>query len=190
MKIKALAAAAILVLSLSGCSTSQSAPQAKEPASASATPTPSTLAETWTQSKTATASLISNDLFHAGVCLSEPSSSDGIYQGGDIAKMYKAGEFRSCSNVADPTASKQKNPCAGDLWISSGKDYTLENGQRPLSYEDGYDVALFYGTGWEVSLSPYLSFELDGKQMLEICQPEIQKIHALIGGALTTYGQY
>jgi|GEM_PF-3499965 len=191
MKFKLLAGFALLTIALTGCTAASPAAE-KSPVEASTpSPTVAKLADAWSQSTTATAALISNDLFHAGVCVSEPSSSDSAYQGGDIEKMHNAGEFRICDNTVDSSAAaSEKVACAARLWISSGKDYTATSGQRSLSYEDGYDTALFYGQGWEVALDPFMSFELDPKDMLDLCGPEIEKISSLIGGSVTTYGQY
>ena len=185
MKFKALAAAVILVLSLSGCSTSPAAPQAKEPASASATPTPTQapLSESWEVVKSVKASTISKALFSAGFCKSEPAADENSWAD---TQEWTDDTLRVCFNYKNLEVDSANLACPATFYVNTDAN-AGKNASSSPNYEDGYDLALFSGKGWEISVGPSGS-DLPTKDplvALQICKDTISAFASAVGGTET-----
>jgi hypothetical protein len=187
-KIINIAIAVLAVSGLTGCS----APVAHPAASASQSPKAAEVfAKTWEVSQPVKSSLISDDLFKAGVCLSEPDiqASDTPYTGEGL-KAYKSDQWRICNSYTSSQKDDATTVCKSKFTIYTDK-VAGTNVKRTLGYEDGFwDLALLYGKGWEISVTPNDAAPGNQATISAACQPLLKKITSAVGGSVTLYGQY
>jgi hypothetical protein len=176
--------ALIATLALTGCT--QSAPKAAEPTKA-ATPA---LSVAWEKSLPIKASLIDNALFDNDVCQSEPSVNDGAYANDSLAE-YNANTYRQCSNFHDFETDAAAMDCPANVYIYTGEGAGTDV-KHALSYEDGWSLALLYGTGWQIEFEQANSMTSSesAEALAAKCAPTIATYSKLIGGGIVRYGDY
>ena len=173
--LAAIIAATFLLTSCSGNGIEKATSSTPLP---SITSTPVALSKAWTGEVGLKASVVSNDLTHAGICQSDSTQWTDV-------KEWQDDIIRSCYNYHDFNLDASKMACPLEIYIAVGK----ELGQSPgllLDAEDGYAVAGLYAPGWEIDLSPSgdIIGSKDASVAVEICKPTIDELAAKIGGTL------
>lgn len=140
----------------------------------------------WEESSQVSAASILADLTTSGYC-KEPMDS-AYYELGDRSVAFDLDELRACYTYVSAEESPAEI-CLAEITISTDEAAGTDV-QRSLSYEDGMSVALFYGKGWEFSLSPNGYHFVSGEQSIEDCAPLVKQIQNTVGGGITRYGDY
>lgn len=187
-KLFTIIIAAVAVAAFAGCSNVQS----PNTTSVSATPTKvASFSTGWEKSSPIKSSTISADLFKAGVCQSEPDlqASDTPYTGEGLT-AYKADQWRICNSYKSSEKDDAQVVCKSTITIYTDK-LAGTNVRRSLGYEDGFwDLALLYGKGWEVQITPLDAAPGNEGTVSAGCQPLLSKITNAVGGSVSLYGQY
>lgn len=134
------------------------------------------------------AASIAQDLESNGICAYTSTEADGAY-GGDTLVDYRKDEHRRCTSWPqneDPTGLK----CGASYSIKTGSAAQLFSPKRSLSYEDGASVALYFGSTYQVEVTPLDGGSISGEEMLANCSSLLTSLNNLIGGEFTKHGDY
>jgi hypothetical protein len=168
--IKSSVAAIGIALLLSACSNS---PQSSSPdySTGGAVQEINLVGSVWEADEYLTPNKVASQLIRAGICdeIIESSADNAVCM------------------TEYPT--KQSERCPSNVHVTAGASATFYNPKRPLSYEDGMSVALFYGENYQVEISPLDSFE-NSDTLISNCSSKVEVARNLIGGSVTVYGQY
>ena len=141
----------------------------------------------WESDEYLNASKVASELIQAGVCDEIVDNSDGAYGFElDENSPYALGAFVICMTQYP---QRTDETCPANIYVTAGPDATLYNPKRPLLYEDGVSVALFYGENYQVEISPLDSFG-NPETLVSDCASKVEIARETIGGSVTMYGQY
>jgi hypothetical protein len=185
-KIQVLILSAVMVLVLTSCS---QAPTGTGPSenSQNTVEKPTSKSAEWEADEYLSASPVARELIRAGVCDEILDNSDGVYGSeSDMSSDYYLGEFVICTTEYPPRVDES---CPANIYVRAGANATFYNPKRPLLYEDGVSVALFYGENYQVEVSPLDSFG-NPETLVSDCASKVAIARETIGGSVTVYGQY
>lgn len=165
---------------LAGCSSSSSNSGTNPESNVSST----LLGQKWASESNLKAETIANDLIDIGVCSKIVDNTDGAY---DYMPEYKLGAYLICKSQ-NPVGSGSQ--CSIEVYINAGPNATLYDPKRPLSYEDGMSVALFYDDNYQVEFSPIDQYDYSSTDMVDRCSDLVASAESNIGGSVTIYGEY